>query len=84
MVKIIPFLKAFEGCGEAFLEKFPTRVSPRISPLNCNLKFQLIVTHNTVSLTAHGKKSESVKKLHYFEQNVQDIILDKYNRLLYN
>ena len=24
-----PFLKAFEGCGEAFLEKFPTRV-PRI------------------------------------------------------
>ena len=32
-----PFLKAFEGCGEAFLEKFPTRVSPRISPLNRNL-----------------------------------------------
>jgi len=39
LVKIIPFLKAFEGCGEAFLEKFPTRVSPRIPlPINCNLK----------------------------------------------
>jgi len=31
-------LKAFEGCGEAFLEKFPTRVS-FVPPTNQNLKY---------------------------------------------
>jgi len=39
-VKFIPFLKAFEGCGEAFLEKFPTRVSPRFPPTD-KLQFNL-------------------------------------------